>query len=140
MKISKPRREILKQTIRGLIVSKPKINNLELASETGIHRNTVTKLLREISRENEVAVRERWKFLLNDTTEIAQARQVALERLWSDSYWSMSRSKPAQLVAVLKENWRIQKDLYRMHLEYIGIRENPKVLVQMNLSGKTQLH
>lgn len=136
MKISKPRREILKQTIRGLIVSRPKINNLELASETGIHRNTVTKLLGEISKENEVAVKERWKFLLNDTTDIAQRHQIELEKLWHESYWSMSHSKPAQLVAVLKEDWKIQKDIYRMHLEYIGIRENPTSLFQVNITNK----
>ena len=136
MKISKPRREILKQTIRGLIVSRPKINNLELASETGIHRNTVTKLLGEISKENEVAVKERWKFLLNDTTDIAQRHQIELEKLWLESYWSMSHSKPAQLVAVLKEDWKIQKDIYRMHLEYIGIRENPTSLFQVNITNK----
>lgn len=136
MKISKPRREILKQNIRSLIVSRPKINNLELASETGVHRNTVTKLLKEISKENEVAIKERWKFLLNDVTEIAQAKQAALEKLWMDSYWSTSRSKPTQLVAIIREDWKIQKDLYRMHLEYMGIRERPTSLLQVNISNK----
>jgi hypothetical protein len=136
MKISKPRREILKQTIRGLIISRPKINNLELASETGIHRNTVTKLLEEISKENEVAVQERWKFLLNDVTEIAKARNTELNKLWAEAYWPLSHSRPSQLVAISKMNWIILKDLYRMHLEYMGIRESPKILVQMNLSNK----
>lgn len=60
MKISKPRREIYKQTIRTLMVAKPGINNLELSNEIGIHRNTVRKLLNEIKTENEIAVKERW--------------------------------------------------------------------------------
>ena len=136
MKISKPRREILKQTIRGLIVSRPKINNLELASETGIHRNTVTKLLQEISKENEVAVKERWKFLLNDVTRIAEAREVELDKLWAESYWSMSHSRPSQLVAISKANWTMLKDLYRMHLEYMGIREHTISFLQVNMTNK----
>lgn len=137
MKISKPRREILKQTIRSLIISRPKINNLELAGETGIHRNTVTKLLEEIRKENEIAVSERWKFLLNDVTEIAKTRNLELNKLWAESYWSMSHSRPSQLVAISKMNWLILKDLYRMHLEYMGIRESPKSLIQINFLDKT---
>lgn len=134
MKISKPRRELLKQNIRNLIVSQPKINNLELSYETGVHRNTITKLLDEIRKENEIIVQERWKLLLNDVTEIAENRRSELNKLYSESYLAMSHSKPSQLVAISKMNWNILKDLYRMHLQYIGIKDNPSTLVQVNIN------
>lgn len=138
MKISKPRRGILKQAIRGLIISKPKINNLELACELGIHRNTVTKLLEEIRNENEIATKKRWKLLLNDVTVIADKKITELNRLWIDSYRSNTYSRPSQLVTITKANWMILKDLYRLHLEYAGIRESPKSLIQVNISNKQQ--
>lgn len=133
MKIAKPRREICKQSIRSLIASNPKINNTELASEIGVHRNTVTKLLEEIRIENEKWVKKRWKKLLNDVTDIAGIRNEELNQLWTDSYRSLSYSQPSQLVTISKANWMILKDLYRMHLEYMGIRQDPKSLIQVNI-------
>ncbi len=134
MKISKPRREIYKQDIRTMIASNPKVNNIEIADKIGIHRNTVTKLLGEISIENEEWVKERWKMLLNDVTEIADKRNTELNRLWAHSYRSLSYSRPSQLVAISKANWMILKDLYRMHLEYMGVREAPTSLIQVNIA------
>lgn len=134
MKISKPRREMYKQSIRSLIASNPKVNNIEIADKIGVHRNTVTKLLEEIRIENEKWVKERWKMLLNDVTEIAEMRSTELNRLWADSYRSLYYSHPSQLVAVSRANWMILKDLYRMHLEYMGIREAPKSLIQVNIA------
>lgn len=134
MKISKPRRAIYKQTIRNLIAAKPGINNSELASMVGLHRNTITKLLEEIRAENEKWVKERWIKLLNDVTDIAGIRNKELNQLWIDSYRSLSYSRPSQLVTISKANWMILKDLYRMHLEYMGIREGPKSLVQVNIT------
>lgn len=137
MKISKPRREIYKQSIRSLIASNPKVNNIDIANKIGVHRNTVTKLLEEIRVENEKWVKERWKMLLNDVTEIAQSESKSLNRLWNDSYGSLYYARPSQLVAISRANWRILKDLYRMHLEYMGIHEDPKSLIQININ-KTQ--
>ena len=134
MKLSPPRREIYKQTIKGLMVARPGINNSELAIEIGLHRNTITKLLEEIRVENEKQIRERWKMLLNDVTQIAQLRNDELNRLWADSYLSLCRTKPSQLTTITKANWMILRDLYRMHLEYMGIRQDPKTLVQVNVS------
>lgn len=132
MKISKPLREIYKQTIRSLMVAKPGINNLDLAQEIGIHRNTITKLIEEIRNENEKQIGERWKLLLNEVTEHAKTRQNELNCLWVDSYHFLQDCKPAQLVDIVKANWQITKDLYRFHLEYMGIRQDPKSLVQIN--------
>ena len=132
MKISKPVRGIYKQKIRALMAAKPGINNLELASQIGVHRNTVTKLLEEIEVENDSWVRERWKKLLNDVTKAAEARNHELLQLWADSYRSLYYRHPSQLVIISKANWNILKDLYRMHLEYMGIRQSPKSLVQIN--------
>ncbi len=117
-----------------MIASNPKVNNIEIADKIGIHRNTVTKLLGEISIENEEWVKERWKMLLNDVTEIADKRNTELNRLWAHSYRSLSYSRPSQLVAISKANWMILKDLYRMHLEYMGVREAPTSLIQVNIA------
>lgn len=136
VRISKPRREIYKQTIRSFMVAKPGINNLELASEIGIHRNTITKLLEEIRIENERLIKERWTMLLNDVTDDARIRQCELNALWVDAYHFLQDCKPAQLVDITKANWQITKDLYRFHLEYMGIRQDPKSLVQINLQEK----
>ncbi|HLD01955.1 MAG TPA: hypothetical protein VJC10_03690 [Patescibacteria group bacterium] len=133
MKISKPRREMYKQSIRTLIASNPRVNNIEIADKVGVHRNTVTKLLEEIRVENDKWVKERWKMLINDVTEIAQLESKSLNRLWEDSYRSLYYSRPSQLVAISKANWMILKDLYRMHLEYMGVKQNPKTLVQVNV-------
>lgn len=133
MRISKPRREMYKQSIKGLVVVRPKITNMEIADELGIHRNTVTKLLDEVRAENAEWVNKRWKRLLNDVTEIAQHKDKQLSKLWDDSYWSGTR-RPSQLVAITKASWIITKELYRLHLEYMGIRENPNSLVQINFS------
>jgi len=92
-------------------------------------------MLNEIRLENEKATRERWKFLLNDVTEIAQIRNEELNHLWADSYWTASRSNPAALVAINRANWSMLKDLYRIHLEYLGLGGNPKSLVQINITG-----
>ncbi len=135
MRISKPRREMYKQSMRSLVAARPKISNVQLANELGLHRNTVARLLGEIKTERAQWVDERWKMLLNDITEIAQYRRGELNKLWADTYW---RSKPSQLVAIAKMNWTIQKDLYRYHLEYMGIRENPKTMVQVNFPFKLQ--
>lgn len=137
MKISKPRRELHKQSIRALIAFDPKVNNIEIANKIGVHRNTVSKLLEEIRIENEKWIKERWTKLLNDVTDIAGIRNQELNQLWADSYRSLSYSHPSQLVAISKANWMILKDLYRFHLEYIGIRQDPKSLVQINI-GKTE--
>lgn len=134
MKIAKPRREMYKQSIRGLIASNPKVNNIEIANKIGIHRNTVTKLLEEIRIENEKWVKKRWKMLLNDVTEIADSKNTELNKLWIDSYRSLYYSRPSQLATVSKASWMIIKDLYRMHLEYMGIREAPKSLIQVNIA------
>ncbi len=134
MKISPPRREIYKQSIKRLMAAKPGINNLEIASQIGVHRNTATKLLEEIRKENDILIKERWKKLLNDVTEIACIRNKELNQLWADSYRSLSYSRPSQLVSISKANWLILKDLYRMHLEYMGIREAPKSLIQVNVT------
>lgn len=134
MRIAKPRREMYKQSIKTLIASNPRVNNIEIADKIGVHRNTVTKLLEEIRIENEKWVKERWKKLLNDVTDIAGIRNKELNQLWTDSYRTLSYSRPSQLVTISKANWMILKDLYRMHLEYMGIRENPKSLVQVNIS------
>lgn len=131
MKIAKPRREIYKQTIRTLIASNPKINNIAIAGVTGLHRNTVTKLLEEIRSENDKWVKDRWKMLLNDVTDTAGTKITELNKLWADSY---CYSRPLQMVAISKASWTILKDLYRMHLEYMGIRQTPKALVQVNIS------
>lgn len=138
MRISKPRREIYKQIIKSLMAAKPGINNLELAAEIGIHRNTVAKLLEEIRGENEKWVKERWRKLLNDVTDIAGIRNKELNQLWVDSYRSLSCSRPSQLVSISKANWMILKDLYRMHLEYMGIRQEPKSLIQVNIDKYQQ--
>jgi len=116
------------------MAGKPGINNLELAAEIGIHRNTVTKLLEEIRVENEEWVKKRWKMLLNDVTSSAQLRNKDLNKLWFDSYPSLHYSRPSQLVAIAKANWMIVKDLYRMHLECMGVRQDPKTLIQVNVS------
>ncbi len=133
MKISRPRREIHKQSIRTLITSCPKVNNIEIANKIGVHRNTVAKLLEEIRAENEEWVTERQKMLLNDVTEIADRKMTELNRLWIDSR-SLSYSRPSQLVTISKMNWMILKDLYQLHLEYMGIRETPKSLIQVNIT------
>lgn len=122
-----------KQSIRTLIASNPRVNNIEIADKVGVHRNTVTKLLEEIRVENDKWVKERWKMLINDVTEIAQLESKSLNRLWEDSYRSLYYSRPSQLVAISKANWMILKDLYRMHLEYMGVKQNPKTLVQVNV-------
>jgi len=132
MKISRPRREICKQTIKALIASNPKVNNIEIADKIGVHRNTVTKLLEEIRIENEQWAKERWKMFLNDVTEIAFKRSSHLDKLWADSY-VFCRSRPSQMASITKANWMILKELYRLHLEYIGIREAPKSLIQVNI-------
>lgn len=134
MRISQPRREMHKQSIRTLIASNPKVNNTEIAEKVGIHRNTVTKLLEEIRAENDKWTKERWKMLINDVTLVAQSESGSLSRLWEDSYRSLSYSRPSQLVTISKARWMILKDLYRMQLEYMGIRENPKSLVQINIA------
>ncbi|HSX48996.1 MAG TPA: hypothetical protein VLE44_01940 [Candidatus Saccharimonadales bacterium] len=137
MRISTPRREIQKQRIKELIVASPKINNSGLANEIGVHRNTIPKLLNEIQRENEEAMNKRWKMLLNDVTGIADERITQLNKLWIDAYWAGAHSRPSQLVSISKMNWTILKDLYRFHLEYMGIRENPKSLIQINIDKET---
>ncbi len=133
MRISKPRRELYKQTIRSILISDPKTNNIKIADKVGVHRNTVTKLLEEIKDENELIVKERWKMMLNDLTDIANNKNTDLNRLWIDSYRSLSHSRPSQLAAISKTSWLILKDLYRMHLEYMGIKEAPKSLIQVNI-------
>lgn len=137
MRISKPRREIYKQSIRGLMIVRPRINNVELASEIGIHRNTVTKLLEEIRIENEKQTKKRWKMLINDVTSIAQSQSGELSKLWADSYSSLHYSRPSQLVVISKAKWMILKDLYRIHLEYMGVQEAPKSLIQINIDKKS---
>ncbi|MGB4966236.1 MAG: hypothetical protein WBO77_03970 [Microgenomates group bacterium] len=137
MKISPPRRAIYKQEIKGLMIAKPGINNSELAVEIGIHRNTVTKLLEEIRIENEIWVRERWKMLLNDVTVDTQLQIKELGKLWHDSYPSLHYSRPSQLVSISKMRWVLLKDLYRMHLEYMGIRQTPNALLQVNINTKS---
>ncbi len=136
MRISKPKRELYKQQIKSLLLAQPKINNLVIAKETGLHRNTVSRMLEEIKNENEIVTRERWKLLLNDVTEIAQSRNKELNQLWSDSYWSLCHSRPLQLVAITKANWMILKDLYRMHVEYMGLYGSPKTLVQISINNR----
>jgi hypothetical protein len=136
MRISKPRRELYKQQIKSILLARPKTDNLSLADQTGLHRNTVSRMLEEIRNENDVAMRERWKILLNDVTDIAKERSRELGQLWHDSYWSSCQYRPAQLVAINKVNWLILKDLYRMHLEYIGQWGSPKSLVQININGR----
>jgi len=131
MRISKPRRELYKQEIRSLLLVDPKIDNLHLAEQIGLHRNTVSRMLNEIKSENELVMRERWKMLLNDVTADAEFKSNELNRLWHDAYWSSMRN-PTQLVAITKANWAILKDLYRMHLEYMGQYGGPKTLVQVN--------
>jgi hypothetical protein len=133
MRISKPKRELYKQQIRSILLTQPKANNLVIAKKTGLHRNTVSRMLGEIKSENELAMRDRWKMLLNDVTKIADFRSEELDKLWQDAYWSSSRYKPAQLVAITKANWTILKDLYRMHLEYMGVQGSPTTLVQVNV-------
>lgn len=133
MKIAKPRREMYKQTIKALIASNPKVNNIEIADKIGVHRNTVTKLLEEIRLENEKLVKERWKMLINDVTSIAQSESKSLSHLWEESYKSLYYSRPSQLVIISKAKWMILKDLYRFHLEYMGIHESPKSLTQINI-------
>lgn len=133
MKISKPRREIYKQSIKSLMAIRPGINNIELAKEIGVHRNTVPKLLEEIKIENEKWIKERWKILINDVTSIAQSESRSLSHLWEDSYRSLYYSRPSQLVIITRAKWMILRDLYRFHLEYMGIQENPKSLVQINI-------
>lgn len=134
MKIAKPRREMHKQSIRTLIASNPKVNNIEIASKIGVHRNTVTKLLEEIRVENDRWVKERWKMLINDVTSIAQSESKSLSHLWEESYRSLYYSRPSQLVTISKAKWMMLKDLYRMHLEYMGVQESPKSLVQININ------
>lgn len=136
MKISKPRREIYKQSIKSLMVARPGINNIELAKEIGIHRNTVPKLLEEIRLENEKWVKERWKMLIDDVTSIAQSESGSLSRLWEESYRSLYYSRPSQLVVITRAKWMILKDLYRIHLEYMGIRQDPKSLIQVNIGNE----
>jgi len=133
MRISKPRRELYKQQIKSILLVNPKTDNLSIANQTGLHRNTVSRMLEEIRNENDEAMRERWKMLLNDVTEIAKLRNIELNQLWRDSYWSSCQYRPGQLVAINKANWSILKDLYRMHLEYMGQWGNPKTLIQINV-------
>lgn len=122
-----------KQEIKVGLMVNPKANNLEIAEQIGIHRNTVSRMLKEISKENELAIRERWKMLLNDMTDIADAKREQLARLWYDVYWIQSQRKPSQLAVISKLDWQIQKDLYRMHLEYMGQYGGPSTLVQVNV-------
>lgn len=133
MRISKPRREIYKQSVRSLMIAKPGINNLELAKEIGVHRNTIPKLLEEIRIENDKWLKERWKMLINDVTSIAQSESKSLSHLWEDSYRSLYYSRPSQLVIISRAKWMILKDLYRFHLELMGIRQDPKSLIQVNI-------
>lgn len=123
-----------KQSIKSIIASNPKANNVDIAEKIGIHRNTVAKLLGEISIENEKWVNERWKMLLNDVTEIGFKKSEELDLLFMNSYRQLYHSKPAQLAQVSKTNWSIIKDLYKMHLEYMGIRQAPKSLIQVNIT------
>lgn len=133
MKISRPRREMYKQSIKTLIASNPRVNNIKIADKIGVHRNTVTKLLEEIRIENDKWVKARWKMLINDVTSIAQSETKSLSDLWEDSYRSLYYSRPSQLVIISKAKWTILKDLYRFHLEYMGIHESPKSLTQINI-------
>lgn len=133
MRISKPRREMIKQDIKSLVAARPRLSNIDIASELGIHRNTVSRLLDEVRVENAKWVNERWKMLLNDVTNDTQEQLRQLNQLYQDSYWS-GRSKPSQSVAIVKARWALLKDLYRFHLEYMGIRQDPRTLVQVNLN------
>ena len=138
MRISKPRREIYKQTIRSFMAVNPGINNLELATKIGIHRNTITKLLEEIRTENDIWVKERWKMLLNEVTDFAGIRNRELNELWAKHSRSYS-TKPSEMVAITRTNWMILKDLYRFHLEYMGIRDMPKTMIQVNVKTDDNL-
>lgn len=133
MRISKPRRELYKQSLRSLIAANPKSNNVVLSQQLGIHRNTIARLLTEIQKENETIMRDRWKMLLNDVTEIAQIRNAELNGLWVDSYHSLYHKSPTQLVAIVKTNWAILKDLYQLHLNFMGIQNTPNSLIQVNI-------
>ena len=130
MRISKPRYNLYKQQIRSLIATQPKISNLELAQATGLHRNTVPKLLNDIYKDNEVFIRERWKCLLNDVTSMAFSH---IERLDDQLHDIESRGGGKAIIGFTKLDWQITKELYRLHLEYMGIKEAPKSLIQVNI-------
>ncbi len=131
MRISPPRKEIRKQHIRDLIKANPKIDNQKLAQKVGLHRNTVTRYLDEIQLENEKIQRE---YLANTTNQILEGsrmRMVQLEEIWMNYF---SSSKASQLVSIVEAYWRIQKDVYRIRLETLGIRKTPQTMVQVNVS------
>lgn len=132
MRISPPRKELHKQNIRSMLIARPRMTNVEIANKIGLHRNTVARYVEEVRIESEKAMRESWTLLLDDLIRVASMRKMQLEELWLDSY-SSSYTRPAQQVRVIDEYWKIQKELYRFQLEYLGFapRQN-NTLVQIN--------
>ncbi|OGK11401.1 hypothetical protein A2954_06580 [Candidatus Roizmanbacteria bacterium RIFCSPLOWO2_01_FULL_37_12] len=136
MKISVPRREIYKQNIRTLLLSTPRINNLDIAHRLGLHRNTISKLVEEIKEENQKELRNNWEILLKDLLKVGKMRLMYLEELWSDYYLPcMSKGKAIQMVNIINAYWKISMDMYKKQLEFNGIKDDLKALIQVNLSS-----
>ena len=61
-------------------------------------------------------------------------RLMQLEELWIDSYSTCTyKGTPPQMVEITKAYWKISKDIYQKKLEFIGIKEDPKSLIQVNI-------
>lgn len=134
MKISYPRLKLYKQQIRNLLAVQPKMTNQDLALKLGLHRNTIPKLLQEIHSENEVTIKKRWKFLLNEMTARASMHVQRIEKL---SQRSERMGDIKATIALTKTDWMITKELYQMHLQYMGLNKTPQTLVQVNITENT---
>ena len=130
MKISKPRYDLYRQQVRGLIAIQPRISNIEIAQATGLHRNTVPRLLNDIYIENEKLIQDRWKCLLNEVTSMAF---INIDRLDTQVCNIESRGGGKSIIDFTKLHWQITKELYRLHLQFMGIKESPKSLIQVNI-------
>lgn len=133
MKISPPRKEIYKNNIQNLLITNPSISNAEIGQSLGLHRSTIAKYLSEMHLEEEKRSKELWTQLLKELVQGSRARMMQLEEIWMDSYGS-SIYKPQQLLSIVQEYWKIQKDIYKMQLDYLGKRSDPQTLIQVNVT------
>ncbi len=133
MKISPPRKEIIKRSIKSLLTITPRISNAEIGQSVGLHRNTIAKYLCEIYSEEEKRSKELWISLLKELLQGSRDRKMQLEEIWRDSY-SSCIYKPQHLVSIVEQYWKIQKDMYKIQLEFLGKRDDPRTLVQVNVS------
>lgn len=139
MKISPPSREIYKESIKTLIRANPRLNNIKIAESTGLHRNTVSKMLNEINIENQERIRKSWNKNLRVLFKKADELNERMHNLWYESYPTQVNRKPTQLVSITELQWKITKESYKEVLRFIGVTD-PKALIQINFSTPPSQH